>query len=375
MRLRHPDGTVVHLAYCTNVHAAEDVDGVLGQLARYAEPIRERLGVDRLGVGLWLAVNVVRELTADPSALHRLRTELATRGLEVVTLNAFPYAGFHQPVVKKAVYLPDWADPRRLDYTLACARVLSELLPDDALRGSVSTVPLAWRTWWPPDRAAVARRALDTLAAGLADLCRVTGRRVRVGLEPEPGCVIETTEQAVAELATVDHEWIGVCLDACHLAVAFEEPAAAVGRLLDAGLPIVKTQASNALQADDPTTAALSRFAEPRFLHQTKTIVDGQVRSADDLPNTLPTTSPWRVHYHVPLHAPAVPPLRTTAGTLTDTLGALFDSPQARTDHVEVETYTWSVLPDATGLVEGIAAELAWTRDRLVAMGLKEESA
>jgi sugar phosphate isomerase/epimerase len=373
VRLRHPDGTVVHLAYCTNVHAAEDVDGVLGQLARYAEPIRRTLGVDRLGVGLWLAVNVIRELT--PTAVRRLRTELTTRGLEVVTLNAFPYAGFHQPVVKKAVYLPDWADPRRLDYTLACARVLAELLPDDVLRGSVSTVPLAWRTPWPPDRAALAHRALDTLATGLADLHRTTGRRIRVGLEPEPGCVIETTDQAVTELASVDHEWLGVCLDACHLAVAFEDPATAVARLVDAGLPIVKTQASNALQADDPTTDALSRFAEPKFLHQTKTIVDGQLWSADDLPNDLSTTSPWRVHYHVPLHAPAVPPLRTTADTLTDTLGALFDTPQARTDHVEVETYTWSVLPDAAGLVEGIAAELAWTRDRLVAMGLKEEPA
>jgi sugar phosphate isomerase/epimerase len=365
MRLRHPDGTVVHLAYCTNVHAAEDVSGVIGQLARYAEPIRRRLGVDRLGVGLWLAVDVIRELT--PSAVRRLRTELATRGLEVVTLNAFPYAGFHQPVVKKAVYLPDWADPRRLDYTLACARVLSELLPDDALRGSVSTVPLAWRTPWRPDRAALAHRALDTLAAGLADLYRATGRRIRVGLEPEPGCVIETTEQAVAELATVDHEWIGVCLDACHLAVAFEEPSAAVGRIVDAGLPIVKIQASNALQADDPAT--LTRFVEPRFLHQTRTVVDGKLLSADDLPDALagalPTTSPWRVHYHVPLHTPA-------GTTLTNTLGALFDTPQARTDHVEVETYTWSVLPDAVDLVEGIAAELAWTRDQLVAIGLKE---
>ena len=29
MRFRHPDGTLVHAAYCTNVHAAEDLAGVL----------------------------------------------------------------------------------------------------------------------------------------------------------------------------------------------------------------------------------------------------------------------------------------------------------------------------------------------------------
>jgi hypothetical protein len=385
MRLRHRDGSTVHLAYCTNVHAAEDLDGVIGQLARYAEPVRLRLGTGRLGLGLWLAAGVVEELAADPAALRRLRRELDVRGLEVVTLNAFPYAGFHQPVVKKAVYLPSWADPERLSYSLSCARVLAGLLPDDTAGGSVSTVPLAWRAPWRPEQAAAARRALDTLAGGLAELHAATGRRIRVGLEPEPGCVIETTGQAVTELSTVDREWIGVCLDTCHLAVAFEDPAAAIGRLEGAGLPIVKAQASAALQADDPlgARAELSGFAEPRFLHQVKAEVDGSCRSADDLPDALggalPVAVPWRVHFHVPVHAAAAPPLRTTAATLTGTLAELFGTPRARTDHVEVETYTWSVLPErdrpsgAAGLVEGIAAELAWTRDQLVAVGLKVE--
>ncbi|MEH0530453.1 metabolite traffic protein EboE [Streptomyces stelliscabiei] len=386
MRLRHPDGTAVHLGYCSNVHQAEDLDGVLAQLADHAEPVRERLGVDRLGVGLWLARDVVTELAALPGELKHLRDELAVRGLETVTLNAFPYAGFHREVVKKDVYLPDWADEARLRHTLDCARLLAALLPDDAARGSVSTLPLAWRTPWPPDRADTARRALDRLTAGLAEVEADTGRRIRVGFEPEPGCVVETTAQAVRELRGLDPERLGVCLDACHLAVQFEEPGAALRRLADAGLPVVKLQASCAVEAADPADpaahAALRRLAEPRFLHQTRTATWQEapdVRGVDDLPDALdgglPTdTGPWRVHFHAPLHADPEPPLRTTADQLTQVLAGLLGGTSADCDHIEVETYTWSVLPEPpTDLPGGIAAELAWACDRLTGLGLEED--
>ncbi|MEU7303366.1 metabolite traffic protein EboE [Streptomyces sp. NPDC007206] len=385
MRLRHPDGTVVHLAYCTNVHPAEDLDGVLAQLARHAEPVRERLGVPVLGLGLWLARDAAAALATDDGAVGRLRRELTARGLEVVTLNGFPYRGFHDPVVKHAVYRPDWTEPDRLHYTLDLARVLAALLPAGAAYGSVSTVPLAWRTPWTDGQADAAARSLDRLARGLADLADDTGRTIRVGLEPEPGCVVETTAEAARHLARVDTDRIGVCLDACHLAVGFEEPAAALARLEAAGLTVVKTQASCALQADDPsdpaTRAALAAFTEPRFLHQVRERGTPH-RAVDDLDAALagglPGREPWRVHFHVPLHADPEPPLTTTRPELEATLAALFGGDTARTAHVEAETYTWGVLPEAArpqgpdALADGIAAELAFTRDHLISLGLKE---
>ncbi|MEU9442864.1 metabolite traffic protein EboE [Streptomyces sp. NPDC048304] len=385
MRLLHPDGTVVHLAYCTNVHPAEDLDGVLAQLARHAEPVRERLGVPVLGLGLWLARDAAAALATDDGAVGRLRRELTARGLEVVTLNGFPYRGFHDPVVKHAVYRPDWTEPDRLHYTLDLARVLAALLPAGAAYGSVSTVPLAWRTPWTDGQADAAARTLDRLARGLADLADDTGRTVRVGLEPEPGCVVETTAEAARHLARVDTDRIGVCLDACHLAVGFEEPAAALARLEAAGLTVVKTQASCALQADDPsdpaTRAALAAFTEPRFLHQVRERGTPH-RAVDDLDAALagglPGREPWRVHFHVPLHADPEPPLTTTRPELEATLAALFGGDTARTAHVEAETYTWGVLPEAArpqgpdALADGIAAELAFTRDHLISLGLKE---
>ncbi len=374
MRFRHRDGSLVHLAYCTNVHQAEDLDGVLAQLARFGEPIRERLGAGRLGLGLWLARPVASELVADPAAVVRLRGELATRGLEVVTLNGFPYQGFHDPVVKHKVYRPDWSTPERTRYTLDLARLLGELLPEDAVRGSVSTLPLGWRTEWQDDRG-----QLELLAEGLAK----QDRPVRVAFEPEPGCIIETTTQAAALLSEVDKEWLGVCLDTCHLAVGFEDPAAALGRLEAAGLDVVKLQASAALEAASPkdplTRKALESFVEPRFLHQSN---ESAPPGADDLDEALagglPGEAPWRVHFHVPLHADPAPPLTSTRPVLAGTLAELFGGATARTDHVEVETYTWQVLPDApaddAGLVAGIAAELDWTRRSLLDLGLEEVS-
>ena len=388
MRFRHRDGTVVHLGYCSNVHPAEDVEGILDQLRRYAGEVRARLGVARLGIGLWLPAATAHELAGSPATLDRLRTGLDRHGLEVVTLNAFPYAGFHAPVVKRDVYSPDWSTWRRLDYTLDCARVLAALLPDDALRGSISTLPLGWRTPWFTDRDRAARELIGELADGLAGIEAEHGRLVRVGFEPEPGCVVETTRDAVTRLAGLAPDHLGICVDTCHLATQFEDATEALDRLQVANLPVVKVQVSAALHADDPsdpaTRGALASYAEDRFLHQTREPRGARVDSRDDLPEALaghrplPAEHPWRVHFHVPLHADPAPPLRSTRDHLAGTLDALLGGPVAHTDHLEVETYTWGVLPeqvrpdDDTSLVAGIAAELAWTRDRLLEAGLEQ---
>lgn len=358
----------MHLAYSTNVHPAEDLPGILSQLDTYSVPVRRRLGRDVLGLGLWLAAPVASALADDAALRQRLRRELDARGLEVVTLNGFPYEAFHAPVVKHAVYRPDWTQRERLQYTLHLAKVLGDLLPDTAARGSISTLPLAWRTPWHPTQAAAARRALDELATGLAKLAGETGRPVRVAFEPEPGCIVETTSQAVEQLSGVDTEWLGVCVDLAHLACTWEEPAAAVRRLDAAGLSIVKVQVSAALEVADPLAAreVLRGYVEPRFLHQTRGPAGV---SFDDLDEALAAGAPgpWRILFHVPLHAAPPPPLRATTDVLRDGLAALVD----RCDTYEVETYAWSVLPPSqrpdgpAGLVEGIAAEVAYARDIL----------
>lgn len=387
MRFRHPDGSTVHLAYCTNVHPAETLDGVLAQLRDHCEPVRRRLGRDRLGIGLWLAKDAAHALVTDPSALRGLRCELDRRGLEVVTLNGFPYEGFGAEEVKYRVYKPDWADPERLEHTTSLARLLAGLLPDDVPDGSISTLPLAWRTAHDEQRARTARTALRTLAARLDALQELTGRSIRIALEPEPGCVVETTHDAIAPLTTIGHDRIGICVDTCHLATSFEDPHTALDDLTRAGVPVVKSQLSAALHAEQPhlpeVREALAAFAEPRFLHQTRTATPAGLRGTDDLAEALtggalPDAAPWRAHFHVPLHAAPTAPLTSTLPVLKSALTRLVGGPHPLTRHLEVETYTWQALPPElrprgrAQLADGIAAELTLARDLLTDLGLKE---
>ncbi|WP_103545672.1 metabolite traffic protein EboE [Streptomyces sp. SM1] len=387
MRFRHPDGSTVHLAYCTNVHPAETLDGVLAQLRDHCEPVRRRLCRDRLGIGLWLAEDAAHALVTDPAALRGLRCELERRGLEVVTLNGFPYRGFGTGEVKYRVYTPDWADPERLEHTAALARVLAGLLPDDVTDGSISTLPLAWRTVYDEQRAQTAHTALRTLAERLDALQELTGRSIRVALEPEPGCVVETTRDAIAPLTAIGHDRVGICVDTCHLATSFEDPHTALDNLTRAGVPVVKSQLSAALHAEQPhlpeVREALAGFAEPRFLHQTRTSTAAGLRGTDDLDealtgDTLPDAAPWRAHFHVPLHAAPTAPLTSTLPVLKSVLTRLVGGPHPLTHHLEVETYTWQALPPGlrprgrTQLADGIAAELTLARDLLTDLGLKE---
>lgn len=382
MRLRHRDGQTIHLGYCTNVHVGEELPEIMAQLDAYAVTARRLLGASRLGVGLWLAAPAAARLAADPGAVARLRRDLDARGLEVVTINGFPYQAFHAPVVKLAVYRPDWLTDDRMEYTVNLAWILAGLLPEDAARGSVSTLPLAWRSPWTERHSLAVRNRLAILAERLARVHAQTGRHVRVAFEPEPGCVVETVAQAVAELSDVDTRYLGVCLDLAHLACAWEDPGASLALLASSGLPVVKVQVSAALGADDPgqaaTSAALREYTEPRFLHQTRSAAG---HAADDLPEALEADlpGPWRVHYHVPLHAAPQPPLHATVDVLRGALAVLVGGDSALCDHLEVETYTWNVLPPAqrpsspAQLADGIAAELRFTRDELLALGLKEE--
>lgn len=369
----------MQLSYCTNVHPAEDLEGVIRQLREYAGPVRRRAGLDVLGVGLWLPAGLAARLAGSEADVALLQEVLSEQGLQIHTLNAFPYGGFHNEVVKTDVYSPTWAQRERLQYTLQCANVLAALLPD-GVPGSISTLPLAWRSPWSSDDDEAAVRAFAELSEGLRTLKECTGKTVRIAVEPEPGCVLDTVSDVTAWLAAgissgIDPDYIGLCIDTCHLAVSFADPAAAVRGVAAAGLRVVKVQASAALHVAEPSgtaaRSALQAFAEPRYLHQVRELEPGgTVLMADDLPQALgelPGRGPWRVHFHMPLHLVPASPLETTADVLEAAVTEISILPYAEEVHLDIETYTWSVLPGThPGLVEGIAGEIAWAESHLL---------
>ena len=381
------------LSYCTNVHPGRSLAEVLTGLADDTARVRQAIAAP-LAAGLWLAQPVIRELQQGAATSARLREALAAHGLCCYTLNAFPYGDFHGERVKERVYVPDWTSPDRLEYTAACARVLADLLPDGT-EGSISTVPLGFK------RLATAPNFIDRcisnllqLARQLDDLHDETGRAVRLAIEPEPLCVLETTAETIAffqqlharaadaELADVVRRHIGVCYDVCHQSVEFEDVPKSIAALQRAGVRINKVHITCAVRLQDPAEnragrAALAQYVEPRYLHQTFARTrDGRIVHQLDLDATLCASPPpvfheaaeWRVHFHVPVNAEQLGPLETTRDDLKRALAAVAKLEYA--PHLEVETYTWGVLPGEAkpDLVDGLTAELTATRSLLGAL-------
>jgi sugar phosphate isomerase/epimerase len=403
MRIAAPGGTV-HLTYCTNIHKGESWAETRAALEAHLPVIKARLSpAAAMGVGLRLSALAAREL-AEGEELARFRAWLAGAGLYVFTINGFPYGPFHGTRVKQEVYQPDWGRPERVAYTKLLAEHLAALLPEEpGLEGSISTVPLTFRPLAAADLRLLPTMVLNLLQA-VADLVEVerrTGRRIALALEPEPHCLLETVEEAVTFLLqrilapepvaifarmaglpyagaeAVLRRHLGVCLDVCHAAVEFEDPGAALGRLEAAGIAVPKLQLSAALEVPEvgaDTVARLARFEDGVYLHQ---VVErgprGRLRRFLDLADAFAEAASaqgrtWRVHCHVPVFVERLDGLGSTQATLAEVLAIQRRRPISR--HLEVETYTFDVLPPelrAPGVDEAIARELEWARARLLA--------
>lgn len=375
------------LSYCSNVLPGQTVAEIEEGIDRATLPIRERFG-HPMSVGLWLARSVIDELKQTPESVERFAAGLEARGLSCHTLNAFPYGNFHGRRVKEQVYLPDWSSNDRQVYTEECAEVLASLLAEGG-EGSISTLPLGFKGAEQP--ADFLDRCISRLIATAARLDRLkaeTGRQIRLAIEPEPLCILETTPEA---LTFFDRLWqeaakrgiekaarthLGLCYDVCHQAVEFEDVAASILQIDGAGVRINKLHISCALRLERPVEnsegrEALRRFVEPRYLHQTLgRLSDGRIVRATDLTEEfldapgedhLQATE-WRIHFHVPVNLSRLGPLKTTRPDLEAAIQAIAGLEYS--PHLEIETYTWGVLPGekTPDLVTGLTDELIATR-------------
>ncbi len=377
----HPART--NIGYCTNVHAGATLDQTRENLRTHAVAVRDAMGRDGpLGIGLWLSAGAVREIVATDGATA-FADWLGEAGLDVFTINGFPYGDFHKPVVKHDVYRPDWSTPQRLAYTLDLARILAAVRDDG--EGGISTLPLGWGPWLTDDGVTAAAANLRRAALALADIEQATGVLVHLDLEPEPGCTLQRATDVVRLfdrylLTGTDDDLIRrhlrVCHDICHAAVMFEDQAAMLAAYDAVGVQVGKVQVSSAVRAQfddadgDVVRAALGRFREERYLHQTmvRTAQSAEPVFYEDLPDALAVATPageWRVHFHVPIFLDRLGPLWTTAHEIDTWLLLVRDRPEIC--HFEVETYAWDVMPaeHKRTLAEDIAAELRWLEDRL----------
>ncbi len=393
MKLR--EDPPVDLTYCLNVHPGETLREIVEALRGPVKQVRDMVARGGpFGLGLRLGAQAVRELL-EGDALSRFQALLAENGFYVFTLNGFPYGEFHGGAVKENVYKPDWGTRERLDYTRNLVEILAALLPEGSA-GSISTVPGSYKTWvQDPAGAELIARNLSECAFHCLQAEESRGRIVRIGLEPEPDCYLESAGDSVeffrkvlipigsqhlkrrygiveSRAEEILRSYLGICLDTCHEAVLFTDPAASLSLLAGSGIEVVKIQLSAALEAEDTEAArrALVSFRDEVYLHQVKLRTAAPaVLSFPDLDpflRTEPSGGTFRVHFHIPLYAEPEPPLRSTSHALSgDFFQAVLSRPQV---HLEIETYTFGVLPSSLRtcpLPESIAKEYRWVLGRL----------
>lgn len=356
--------TDILLSYCMNVHPIEEAAALKKALRDHAAPIgRDFVGEKAFPVGLWLSRECVNVLNTkgETEALKALLDELK---LEAFTVNAFPMGGFHQKRVKEGAYKPTWITDERLYYSQSVAKVLAKLLPESRSFGSMSTVPLSFKPFNDDLDGMVTR--IRSMGRFLHELKQESGKEIVLCLEPEPFCVIETSAEAIEFFQNqlfkgpdeaIMREFIGLCFDTCHGAVQWEDLAASIQTISDAGVRIGKAQISVALEIELPGSNPhgldrLREFDEARYLHQSVGKSGSRALDIQDLFQDGGILKPeWlseeglRTHFHVPIFWDGDESLGTTKSSLQGCVPALL---RAGCKHFEVETYSWNVIPQRT---------------------------
>ena len=394
-----------HLTYCTNIHAGESWDDHFAALQQNIPGVKQKISADKpMGIGLRLS-HLASVRLQEPEALNAFRAWLREQDCYVFTMNGFPYGGFHHTKVKDHVHAPDWTTPERVTYTIRLFDILKQLLPG-GMEGGISTSPLSYKYWHSPAQyPEVFRKTTENILEVILHLIRIrqaTGQLLHLDLEPEPDGLLESGPEffewyeqhllplgltylqahagmnaATAEAAIRDH--MQLCYDVCHFAVGYEDHAAVVRQLREKKIKTGKIQISAALKAELPADQqqraavlqAFRQFNESTYLHQVVAREpDGSLKRYPDLPEALAAADQtsareWRSHFHVPLFIQDYGLLRSTQQDIQTVLALQSTTPF--THHLEVETYTWEVLPDALKLPlpESIVREMEWVKDFL----------
>lgn len=388
MRLKHD----IHLAYCTNIHRGQNWAETFETLVTYVLPVRDRVAAGKpYAIGLRLSNQASIELS-ERGRLLEFQRWLERENCYVFTINGFPYGTFHGGRVKELAYVPDWTTNERVEYTNRLFDLLAELAPG-GVEGSVSTVPASFKPLiTTQEQVAQMRANVWRSVEHISKVRERSGKVLHLGLEPEPLCYLETSQETVEFIQQMRadrpkderiDDCLGVNYDCCHLAVEYEEPEKAIENFRSHNIRISKLHFSSAMKVKPTaeTKSALRSFIDPVYFHQVI------ARNSDetftrylDLDDALEKSAAggtereveWRIHFHVPLHCKTSTIFETTSDHMVGVLDILQANPKL-CSHIEMETYTWEVLPPEfknRSVVDQIAGEYEWTLKHMAARGL-----
>lgn len=395
-------GKYGHLTYSTLVHPGDTWADMWDSLVKYVPRVKARVSPNApFGVSLRLSASSAETLINSPAERAKLKKFLADNDLYVYTVNAFVYGPFKNTVVKQEVYEPDWRTEQRAKYTENVAEILADIAPD-FINPSIQSPPLGFKPRVTSDAVIESYAAnVRRLAVFLHRLRERTGRTVTLALEPEPYCFLETTAetvhfftkvlrsdasiQALAAALAVDaaqareilKRHIGTVYDICHQAVEFEDIGASLQSLVDNEVPVFKLQEAAAVRIPTVTpesVKALKEYADSIYLTQTIERRDGKLTRFLNLEDAFAAYEKdpsghreWRTHFHVPVFLEELGEhFKTTRFAIEEALA--FHKRNPLSAQLEVETYTWDVLPDhlKTGdIVDYVVLELDWVRSQL----------
>ncbi len=393
-------GSLGHLTYSTLVHPGDTWDEIWHSLRTYVPQVKARVAPDKpFGVSLRLSAASAEFLVNSPAVRKELRAFLDDNDMYLYTANAFPYGPFKNTIVKAQVYEPDWRTEERTQYTINVAEILAEVAPE-SVNPSIQSPPLGFKPRVTDDSVVEAyARNVRRVAAHLARLEERTGRTVTLGLEPEPHCYLETTDETIdffqnrlraessldalaGDLGTSADEaravmckHVGTVFDICHQAVEYEDISAVLQALVDAEVRVIKLQEAAAVMVPEVTqdiVDALKIYADSVYLTQTVEKKDGKLTRFLNLEDAFeawdndPGPREWRTHFHVPVFLEDLGPFKTTRFAIEEALA--FHKANPLSDQLEIETYTWDVLPEhlKTGdIVDYVTRELEWVESQL----------
>jgi hypothetical protein len=390
-----------HLTYCTNIHSGEKWTDHFNEIQKNFPGIKKELSPGKpMGIGLRLSNKASIELSEQQNR-DIFKQWLHENDAYVFTMNGFPYGDFHDTRVKDHVHTPDWSTSERLAYTIRLFEIFKELLPA-GMDGGVSTSPLTYRRWFPQDNAFKNAMRLCTdnvilVAEHLIEIHQWTGVVFHLDIEPEPDGMLQTGKEFIhwykndllpqggkkiaakfnvsrSEAEELLRTHICLCYDVCHFAIGYEPHLDIIRETLDSGIKIGKLQISAALKAlmgkgvsnRQNIKESFSKYNEPVYLHQVvaKKYNDELIRYPD-LPEALadfdnPEVNEWRAHFHVPVFEEDFGVLQSTQKDIEEVLRLQKDN--SFTNHLEVETYTWEVIPAALKLPlqQSVIRELQW---------------
>jgi hypothetical protein len=390
-----------HISYCSNIHPGEDWETTFANIKKYIPEIKKEVSGDApFGIGLRLSNNASEEL-AQGDNLQEFKAWLSDNNCYVFTMNGFPYGNFHKTVVKDQVHTPDWTTKERLIYTKRLFTQLETLVPN-GISGGISTSPISYKHWFKSDDAIskafkIGAEQLIEIVEQLYSIEKSSGKYLHLDIEPEPDGLIENTKEFIdfytnyllpigvdilipklnleaSEIETIIKRYITLCYDVCHFSLAYETPEHTFQAMEEEGIAVGKIQVSAALKIlfeegkEANIWKSLERFDEPTYLHQVTENVNGQVKVYNDLPIILQGNrqhKELRAHFHVPIFLEKFDDLYSTQDQILETL-AYFKKHQV-SNHLEVETYTWDVLPETlkVDMSQSITRELNWLKDKL----------